>query len=364
MRWFVLFQVVSFIIDIIHLRSQNDTDKDIEILLLRRELAILQRHQSGIIRPEKTDKLFLAALMMRLKDQAGYRLKQLGDIISIVQPATVLGWHRQLVRRKWTRKQSSRGGRPPTDLELEALVIQFAQENDWGYGKISGELRKLGHVLSDQTIANILKRHGIPPLPERKTSLSWQHLMKHYKGQIIACDFFTVETLFLNTFYVLFFIELGSRRVHFAECTAEPNNTWVTQQARQLMWTLDEQDAKMRFLIHDRDTKFSDSFDAVFASEKIDIILTPYQAPNANAFAERWVRSIREECLDKLIILNQRHLHNVMRQFVTYYNTARPHQGIDQKTPIPLTYTAQPVGRICCRDVLGGIIHDYYRDAA
>lgn len=363
MIWFVLFHLVRLVIDRIELGSQSDAEKDFEILLLRRELAMMQRHHQGTVRPDRADKLFLTALVMQLKKRAGYKVKQLGELLSIVQPETVLRWHRELVRRKWTQKAQSRGGRPATDAEVEALVIRLAQENDWGYGKISGELRKLGHRLSEQTIAKILKRHGLPPLPERRPSLSWQHLLKHYKGQMLACDFFTVETLFLKTIYVLFFIEIGSRRVHFADCTAEPSQRWLTQQARQLMWELDEQDTAMRFLIHDRDTKFSRSFDSVFESEKIDVILTPYQAPNANAFAERWVRTAREECLDKVIILNQKHLYQVMRDLVNYYNTARPHQGIDQQIPVPQRATNSS-GRICCRDVLGGIIHDYYREAA
>lgn len=361
--WFVLFQLVRLVIDRMELASQSDAAKDFEILLLRRELAIMQRHQQGAVRPDRGDKLLLTALVLQMKNRAGYKVKQLGELLSIVQPETVLRWHRELVRLKWTQKAQSCGGRPATDAEIEALVIRLAQENDWGYGKISGELRKLGHRLSEQTIANILKRHGLPSLPERSPSLSWQALMKHYKGQLLACDFFTVETLFLKTIYVLFFIEIGSRRVHFAGCTPEPSQRWLTQQARQLMWELNEQDATIRFLIHDRDTKFSRSFDSVFASEKIDVILTPYQAPNANAFAERWVRTAREECLDKVIILNQKHLHHVMRELVSYYNTARPHQGINQQTPIPQN-RINSSGRIACRDVLGGIIHDYYREAA
>jgi hypothetical protein len=150
-----------------------------------------------------------------------------------------------------------------------------------------GELLKLDIDISEETIANILERHGIPPAPERGRSPSWRHLMTHYKEQLLACDFSTVETLFLQTIYVFFFIEVGTRRVHFAGCTTNPNGAWVTQQARQVMWELEDRKPGMRFLIHDRDTKFTQAFDAVFRSEGIDIVLTPYRAPKANAFAER-----------------------------------------------------------------------------
>jgi putative transposase len=169
----------------------------------------------------------------------------------------VLKWHRELVRRKWTYRRKKRGGRPRTQPELERLVLRLARENNWGHGKIEGELLKLGYTISDETVRNILKRHGIPPLPERGTSLSWQQLMAHYKDQLLACDFFTIETLFLRTFYVLIFIELGRRRVHFAGCTAHPNGAWVTPQARQMAWALEDRELPMRFLLHDNDSKFT-----------------------------------------------------------------------------------------------------------
>jgi putative transposase len=239
-----------------------------------------------------------------------------------------------------------------TDIEMERLVLRLARANDWGHGKIQGELRKLGVEISAQTIANLLKRHGIPPLPQRRPSLSWQQLMSHYKQQIIACDCFTAETLFLQTLYVLFVIELGTRRVHFAGCTAHPTATWVTQQARQFIWTVEEYNPPLRFLIHDRDSKFSSSFEAVFASEPIKIIRTPIRAPNANAYAERWVRSVREECLDKLIILNETHLRYVLRDYINYYNNARPHQGIAQQTPVPPPARKQ-AGAVQYRSILG-----------
>ncbi len=180
---------------------------------------------------------------------------------------------------------------------------------------------------------------------------------------MIACDFFTVETAWLKTLYVLFFIELSSRRVHLAGCTAKPTRAWVTQQARHLSWQLQDGTVPGRFLIHDRDTKFASTFDTVFTSEDVKIIRTPVRAPNANAFAERWVRSVREECLDRIFILNERHLHRVLRTYVAYYNHARPHQGIEQRCPIPLESAARD-GPIERRDILGGVLHDYYRWAA
>jgi putative transposase len=181
---------------------------------------------------------------------------------------------------------------------------------------------------------------------------------------VIACDFFTVETIRLRTLYILFFIELGTRRVHFAGCTAHPTSEWVTQQARNLMWELGDEESPMRFLIHDRDTKFTLSFNTVFVSESIEIIRTPYRAPKANAFAERWVRSAREECLDHLLIISKSHLRRVLTEYVGYYNSARPHQGIGQRIPVPHLVTDKRVDTedvVHHRDVLGGIIHDYYR---
>ena len=164
----------------------------------------------------------------------------MGDVIRIIKPATLFGWHRAMVRRKWTFRQPNRGGRPRIDRELQRLVLRLARENDWGFERLQGELLKLGYTISHETIGNILQRHGIPPVPQRDTAPSWRHLMTHYKDQLLACDFFTVETLFLKTLYVLVFVEIGSRRVHFAGCTVSPDNDWITQQARQVMWELQD----------------------------------------------------------------------------------------------------------------------------
>jgi len=245
------------------------------------------------------------------------------------------------------------------------LILRLAKENPtWGYGKLEGELGKLGHDIGRSTIRDVLKRKCVPPAPDRsKQGSSWQTLLAHYQDEIVACDFFTVETAWLKTLYVLFFIELGSRRVHLAGCTANPTSAWVTQQARQLNWQIQDGRLPLGFLIHDRDTKFPAAFDRVFTAEEVTIIRTPVRAPNANAFAERWIRSVRGECLDRILILSEGHLWRVLTAYVDYYNRARPHQGIGQQCPVPLENAARdgPVER---RDILGGVLHDYYRRAA
>jgi putative transposase len=362
MLWFCVWQVVSTLIDLIRLGQRSESDKDLEILLLRRQLAIYDRKQGRAPHLSRGEKLTLVVLATKLKDKTGRTIKAMGDVIGIVKPATLFGWHRELVRRKWTYHHRN-PGHPRIGKEIEQLVLRLARENDWGYERIEGEMLKLGYTVSHETVGNILRRYNIPPAPDRDTLPSWSHLMTHYKDQLLACDFFTVETLFLHTLYVLVVMEIGSRKVHFAGCTAHPDNAWITQQARQVMWQLEDREPGIRFLIRDNDKKFTQAFDTVFRSEGIDVIRTPYRAPNANAYAERWIRSVREECLDKLLIINQTHLRRVMHEYIEFFNTARSHQGIDQQIPTPKTIH-ETTGPVRCRSVLGGIIHDYYRDAA
>ena len=279
----------------------------------------MERHLNKPVRPSRIEKLTLAVVTAKFKAVTGQSSSQLKAVIRLFQPETVLKWHRDLVRRKWTNEQSKPSGRPRTSSKIEALIVRFVRENaDWGYGKLDGELRKLGYHISEQTIANILERHGIPPAPQRVASVSWRHLMQHYKDQILACDFFTVETLRLQTIYVLFFIELSTRRVYLAGCSTHPNAEWVTQQARQMVWSLEGRTPTIRFMIHDRDTKFTAAFDTVFQATGTHIIRTPVRAPNANAFAERWVRTVRHECLNKIIILNEAHLRQVLKEYMAY----------------------------------------------
>ncbi len=360
MIWFIIKHLFSTIFTLLHIRRSSSLEKDLELLILRQQLSILQRKLNSPIKPSRVEKMTLAVLTTKLKHLSHRSAHQLQDIIRIFQPETVLGWHKDLVRRKWTHPNKKKGGRPSIGIELECLIIKIAKENPrWGYGRIQGELLKLSFQVSPSTVRNILDRHGIQPASARNGSIGWKKLMAHYKDQILACDFFTVETIWLQTIYVLFFIELGTRRVHFAEITTNPNEIWITQQARQMVWELQDNDRSLRFLIHDNDRKFSKSFDAVFESEGLHVIRTPFQAPNANAYAERWVRTIREECLDNILILNRKHLHRVLIEYTEFYNASRPHQGIAQQTPIP--YPASSHGVIRKRKILGGIINDYFR---
>jgi putative transposase len=269
-----------------------------------------------------------------------------------------------LVRRKWTYRRTHRGGRPTIPAEAEGLILRLARENPrWGHRRIQGELAKLGHAVSASAVRAALRRHRVPPAPQRRRTTTWGDFIKRHHDQLLACDFFTVETLFLKTVHILFFLELGTRRVHLAGCTDHPTIAWVTQQARNLAWTLQDTDAPPCFLIHDRDAKFPAAFDAVFAAEGVAVVRTPYRAPTANAYAERWVGSVRAECLDHLLVVNEAHLRHILAGYVAHYNRARPHRGLDQQTPIPHAPTAGS-GSVRRRDVLGGLIHEYDREAA
>ncbi len=277
----------------------------------------------------------------------------------LVRPETLLRWHRRLVARRWARPHR-RPGRPSLDPGIKALVLRLARENPrWGYVRIKGELQGLGIRVSATTIAMLLRSHGIGPAPRRGPT--WSQFLKAQASGIIACDFFTVETTFLKTLYVLFFIEIGTRRVHLSVSTSSPDSVFVAQQARNLCFALDERNEPVRLLIRDRDAKFSRSFDDVFASEGIRVVRTPIRAPNANAFAERWVETLRAECLDWQLVLGPRHLDRVLRTYVKHYNRKRPHRGLqllapETAAPVPEAGVVPHVQR---RDLLGGLIHEY-----
>ncbi len=257
--------------------------------------------------------------------------------------------------------QEERQARPPTiDREVRGLILRLAEENPpWGYQRIRGELLKLRIRVSATTVRSVLLRHGLDPAP-RRGGPTWTEFLRSQADGILACDFFTVETLRLKTLYVLFFIELQSRGVHVVGVTANPDSARVTQQARNL--AIDERLGGLRFLVRDRDAKFSGAFDEVFRTEGVRVIRTPIQAPRANAFAERFVRTARTECLDHTLIRGRRHLERVLRIYLSHYIEQRPHRGLDLATPARMhaAPTGSPRGtKVARKDVLGGLIHEY-----
>jgi putative transposase len=327
--------------------------KDIELLVLRHELEILRRQ---VARPK------LAAADRALLAAAACHLPRASRSVRLVSPRTLLRWHQALVRRKW-RQAAGQRGRPRVPAEVRELVLRLARENPrWGHRRICGELAKLGFRVSPTSIRRLLAQAKLEPAP-RRTGPSWGEFLRAQAASIVACDFFTVENVFLRRYYALFFIAHGSRRVWLAGCTANPTGAWIAQQARNL--GLDFSDQAVRFLIRDRDSKYSGPCDEVFRSEGIRIVKTPVRAPRANAIAERFVRTVRAECLDWLLILNCRHLERVLRVYVDHYNRERPHRSLELRPPEPDAQRERaPKDNIRRRDRLGGLIHEYYRAAA
>jgi putative transposase len=328
--------------------------KDIELIVLRHQLDVLRR-QVDRPRLRSSDRAFLAAASRLLSPGRRHGL--------LVTPQTLLRWHRALVRRRWTYARV-RPGRRSIDAEKRELALRFARENPrWGYQRIAGELKKLGLSISPSTVRRLLASAGLGPAP-RRSGPSWRGFLRAQAASIVACDFFTVETAFLRRYYVLFFIELQSRRVYLAGCTAHPSARWVAQQARNLVLVQGVENAS--FLIHDRDSKFVASFDEVFRSEGTRVILTPVRAPQANAHAERFVRTVRTECLDWLLILGPRQLDQVLRVFVEHYNSERPHRALGRCPPVPAEPppSPRPGAPVRRRDRLGGLVHEYYLAAA
>jgi transposase InsO family protein len=363
MLWSCCRHLLALLFDLLAARRHEDRAKDLEIALLRQQVLLLQREHRRPPRLTRWDRLVLGLLAHQLSVAAGLARRGWHHSLLLFTPATLLRWHRELVQRKWTFRSPQRGGRPPLDPEVRALILRLARENPtWGYGRIQGELTKLGHRVGRSTIRDLLKRQQVPPAPERaRHGPSWHAILRHYQEQVLAANFFGVETALLQTIFVLFFIEVRTRKVFLAGCTRHPTAAWVTQQARNLAWHLQEGRLPVRILLHDRDGKFPASFDAVFRSEGLQVVQTPPPCPQANGYAERWIGSARRECLDHLLILHAQHLLRVLTVYTDFYNERRPHQGLDQRCPIPLA-RGPGQGPIARRDVLGGIIHDYERE--
>ena len=347
----VTLLLVRRLLELLRLGPSPD-QKDVEIAVLRHQLAVLRR-QVARPRYSPADRAVLATLARLLsRDRWG---------VFLVTPATLMRWHRYLVARSWT--YARRGGSAPNalDEELVALVLRLARENPrWGYLRIVGECRKLGVTLSATTVRKVLRRHRLGPAP-RSSGPSWSEFLRAQAAGTLSCDFFHVDTVMLRRLYALFFIDLERRMVYLAGVTAHPAGPWVTQQARNLVATLEDQGRELRFLVRDRDSKFPGPFDEVIRSVGARVIRTPFRAPKANAFAERFVRTARAECLDWVLIRSERNAERVLREFITHYNHERPHRGVDLESPVHnVALRRFEGGDVIERvDRLGGLLHEY-----
>ncbi|KOX16384.1 integrase [Saccharothrix sp. NRRL B-16348] len=352
MLYLIFAQVVGWLV----LLGRSSAAKDAELLVLRHEVTVLRRANP---RPRWNwaDRAVLAVLVRRLPDWLRQR--------QLVTPGTVLRWHRRLVARKWTYPQ--RTGRPPVDDIIAALIERMAHENTgWGYRRIQGELLKLGHRVAASTVRRVLKRRRVPPARQRDTDPSWRQFLRSQAGSMLACDFFHVDcALTLKRVYVFFVMEVATRYVHILGTTTNPDGPWTTQQARNLLMDLRGRADDFRFLVRDRAGQFTTSFDAVLADAGIEVVKIPPRCPRANAYAERFVGTVRREVTDRLLVINEHHLRSVLDRYVTHYNHRRPHQALQLTPPRPDHPTTEPNRTsIRRRPVLGGLINEYEPTAA
>jgi transposase InsO family protein len=337
------------------LLGRSAASKDAELLVLRHEVAVLRRANPRP-RLDWADRAVLAALIRLLP--ARPRMHRL------VTPGTVLRWHGRLVTRKWTYPH--RMGRPPVSAEIAALTERLAAENKgWGYQRIQGELLKLGHRVSASTIRRVLKALNIPPAPQRHTDATWRQFLHAQASTMLATDFFHVDcAVTLQRLYCLFVMEIGSRFVHILGITANPDGLWTVQQIRNLLMDLGDRAAGFRFLIRDRAGQFTASFDAVLADAGIEAVKIPPRSPRANAYAERFVLTVRTEVTDRMLIFGARHLRTILAEYETHYNGRRPHRSRQLRPPRPDHRVADlSCKRIKRRPILGGLISEYERVA-
>ena len=292
----------------------------------------------------------------------------LSDIAGLVTPDTLLAWHRKLIAEKYDGSAKRGPGRPRIINEIETLVVRMAQENrDWGYRRILGAMSNLGHIVGRGTVANILKKNGIEPAPERVRKTTWKEFLTQHWELIVAADFFTIEVWTakgLQRLIVLFFIDLSTRRVEVAGTSAVANGLWMSQIARNLTDSVDGLLTGKRYLIHDRDPLFTAEFLSTLADSDVKSVKLPPRSPNLNAYAERFVRTIKESCLDRMILFGEDSLRAAIQNFVAHYHKERNHQGLSNRLIQPERDHLENTGAIERRQRLGGMLNYYYRTAA
>jgi transposase InsO family protein len=354
----LIFLIVPRAVALLRLSRREAWWKDAEILMLRHQLAVAQRERPRAhARLTWADRAWLAMLAgtLPIERLAGMRL--------IVTPGTILRWHRDIVRRRWARlPRRGRSGRPATHRKVRSVVLRLARENEsWGYRRIHGELAGLGITVAPSTVWQILKNAGIDPAP-RRDGPGWAEFLRSQAYGILALDFFTAGLLNGSTVYVLAVIEHGTRRIRVLGATEHPVQSWVVQQARNLLMDLEDAGTRAKFVLHDRDASFTAAFDAVFQAVGVRVIRSAVQAPRMNSIMERWIGSCRRELLDRTLIWNQRHLMIVLREYEDFYNTRRPHRALNQAAPLrplPDGVTGLDHFRVHRRDRAGGVIHEY-----
>jgi len=341
----------------LRLSPRSESWKTAEILLLRHQLTVLQRQVEARPKMSWADRALIALLLdvIPKRHRGGLRL--------IVTPQTVLRWHRDIVARRWAAKsRHKRPGRPRAHRSIGASVLRLAKENPgWGYRRIHGELAGLGIVMAPSTVWEILTKAGLPPAP-RRAGPTWAQFLHAQAQAIIATDFFTVDLLDGTSAYVLAVIEHATRRIRILGVTAHPDNAWVTQMARNLLMDLDGHVESIKFLLRDRDTKFTAAFDAVLGDAGIRILRSPIRAPRANAIMERWIGGCRRELTDRTLIWNQQHLLRVLRDYETHHNSHRPHRALGQAAPLkplPAAVTDLDNLRLRRHRIVSGVINEY-----
>ncbi len=354
----LVFLIVSRAVSVLGLSRRESWWKDAEILMLRHQLAVAQRERPRThFRLTWPDRAWLAMLAGTLP------VERLAAMRLIVTPGTILGWHRSIVRRRWTRSsRQGRSGRPAANRHVRSVVLRLARENEsWGYRRIQGELAGLGITVAPSTVWRILKRAGIDPVP-RRHGPGWAEFLRSHAQGILALDFFTTDLLNGAKVYVLAVIEHGTRRIRVLDATENPVQAWVVQQARNLLMDLEDTGTRVKFVLHDRDASFTAAFDAVFQAAGVRVIRSAIQAPRMNSIMERWIGSCRRELLDRTLVWNQRHLMTVLREYEDFYNNHRPHQALKQAAPLrplPGAVTNLDQFQVQRRDRAGGVIHEY-----